>query len=257
MAKEAKADQFLADRGHSLTPEAYDLFLDCVLEDYIAAALMLERRAQGDYSADERLKQFPVFEAAPKVPKASKGSKELTPWKLFEAWVDAKKPSRSTIDRWRTVFRHLDTYFEGRTASWITVDDAQSWADQLVTGKRSARTVNDIWCSAARTVFGWAVKARKVTSNPFEDVSVTQPKKVRTRETDEFKPDETKLILTASLAFETIPERPFDAARRWVPWLCAYTGARVGEITQLRGKDVVKREGVWAIEITPDAGTVK
>jgi integrase len=36
-----------------------------------------------------------------------------------------------------------------------------------------------------------------------------------------------------------------------------YTGARAGEITQLRGKDVVKHEGVWAIQITPEAGTVK
>src|SRR5262245_48559615 len=52
MAKEAKADQFLADKGHSLAPEAYDLFLDCVLEDYIAAALLLERRADGDFSPD-------------------------------------------------------------------------------------------------------------------------------------------------------------------------------------------------------------
>lgn len=42
-----------------------------------------------------------------------------------------------------------------------------------------------------------------------------------------------------------------------MPWICAYTGARAGEITQLRGKDVVQREGQWAIQITPDAGSVK
>jgi integrase len=39
--------------------------------------------------------------------------------------------------------------------------------------------------------------------------------------------------------------------------LLAYTGARVGEITQLRGIDVVVQEGVNVIHITPDAGTVK
>ena len=47
------------------------------------------------------------------------------------------------------------------------------------------------------------------------------------------------------------------SARRWVPWLCAYTGARVGEITQLRAEDVFQQDGVDAIRITPDAGTVK
>jgi integrase len=54
------------------------------------------------------------------------------------------------------------------------------------------------------------------------------------------------------------------AAYRWVPWLCAYTGARVGEITQLRKQDlrqVSPAEGggaaLWVITITPEAGTVK
>ena len=176
---------------------------------------------------------------------------------LFEAWVAARLPGRATVDRWRSVFLDLDEHFEGRTANSLTVDDAQAWADQLPNEERSPRTVNEIWCSAARTVFGWAVKTRKLSANPFEDVSVTQPKKIRTRETDEFSPAEAKLILAASLAFETIPERPFDAARRWMPWLCAYTGARAGEIAQLRGKDVMNHEGVWAIQITPEAGTVK
>jgi integrase len=47
------------------------------------------------------------------------------------------------------------------------------------------------------------------------------------------------------------------AARRWVPWICAYSGARVNEVTQLRGKDVQEIDGVWAFHITPEAGTVK
>ena len=50
---------------------------------------------------------------------------------------------------------------------------------------------------------------------------------------------------------------PDAAARRWVPWLCAYSGARVGEITQMRGSDVIKRDGTHALLITPEAGTVK
>jgi integrase len=34
-------------------------------------------------------------------------------------------------------------------------------------------------------------------------------------------------------------------------------GARAGEITQLRGEGLVKRDGHWAIQITPDACTAK
>ena len=46
-------------------------------------------------------------------------------------------------------------------------------------------------------------------------------------------------------------------AKQWLPWICAYTGARVGKIAQLRRKDVRKEEGHWIIHITPEAGTVK
>jgi integrase len=47
------------------------------------------------------------------------------------------------------------------------------------------------------------------------------------------------------------------ATRRWVPWICAYSGARAGEITQLRGQDVIERDGTKALRITPDAGPIK
>jgi integrase len=41
------------------------------------------------------------------------------------------------------------------------------------------------------------------------------------------------------------------------PWICAYTGARVNEITQLRANDVVNVDGIDCIRITSEAGTVK
>ncbi|MEQ1768470.1 MAG: tyrosine-type recombinase/integrase, partial [Devosia sp.] len=47
------------------------------------------------------------------------------------------------------------------------------------------------------------------------------------------------------------------AAKRWIPWLLAYTGARVGEIAQLRKQDLHEAGDHWRITITPEAGTVK
>jgi hypothetical protein len=101
MAKEARTDQFLADRALSLTEDSYNSFLDCVLDEYIAGILLLERRAEGDYSSDERLLQFPANERAPKRHTEASG---IAPWELFEAWVLARKPATATIDRWRGVF---------------------------------------------------------------------------------------------------------------------------------------------------------
>ncbi|WP_375779094.1 hypothetical protein ACE103_08695 [Bradyrhizobium sp. ma5] len=39
------------------------------------------------------------------------------------------------------------------------------------------------------------------------------------------------------------------AARRWIPWICAYTGARVNEITPLTGHDFFMRDGIPMIRI--------
>jgi len=52
-------------------------------------------------------------------------------------------------------------------------------------------------------------------------------------------------------------QTPDDAAKRWVPWLCAYSGARPGEITQMRGVDVQARSGFHVMNITPEAGSTK
>jgi len=259
IAKEMRADQFLASKGLSLTQDAYNLFLDCLLAEYLAAVLLLERRARGDFFTDERLEQFPAFNGTSKphtAPKAHKSAAALTPWKLFEAWVDAKKPALATVSRWRSVFLDLERHFRGREANSMTADEAQAWADGSVTAERSAATVKVSFCNAAHTVFAWAVKSRKLDSNPFDGVAVTVPRKVHTRPKS-FWPHEIDLILKSCLAYENTTERPFDATRRWVPWLLAYTGARAGEITQLRGKDVIQQDGVWAIHITPEAGTVK
>jgi integrase len=252
MAKEARVDQFLTDKGLSLTDDAYKLLLDSILSEYAAGVLLLERRARGDFSPDERAEQFPKFEAAPKPNVDPKG---LTPLKLWEAWVDARKPKDTTVDRWRSVFIELQKHFPQRTAGSITGDDAQTWAESLVNEKRSAVTVKDIWCNAANTVFGWAVSTKRLTLNPFKGVKIVTPRKRQLREKS-FRSDEIATILTAALAI-TDTKTVFKTACRWVPWICAYSGARAGEITQLRRQDVIQREGMWSIQITPEAGTVK
>ena len=155
------------------------------------------------------------------------------------------------------MFLDLEKYFLGRAASSLKDDEAHAWATQAITPERSAATVTEVWINAARTVWAWAVDQRKLRTNPFTEVTVTVPKKIRTRETQAFTDDEVQIILKGSYAIGD-PGKSFTlAVRRWVPWLCAYTGARGGEITQLRGKDVVQPDGVPAIRVTPEAGTVK
>jgi integrase len=64
------------------------------------------------------------------------------------------------------------------------------------------------------------------------------------------------VILKAALAIKDI-KSPTKAACRSAPWLCAYSGARAGEITQLRGQDIEQCRGFVVMKIKPEAGAVK
>src|SRR5262249_46427058 len=77
-----------------------------------------------------------------------------------------------------------------------------------------------------------------------------------------FTEAEALSVLRAAAAVTSIPlgKRGWQwaACRRWAPWIMAYTGARGGEITQLRAADVEERPGIGVVvKITPEAGTVK
>jgi integrase len=179
-------------------------------------------------------------------------------WELWEKWISEKKPKAATIDRWRAVFLNIEEVFQNQDANCITEDDARRWAGSLVTEERSAQTVQEVWINAAKTIFGWAKTQKLIDTNPFETIKITVPKKVKNRETKAFRGGEITTILRGTL--QTPPSRlasHYVALRRWVPWICAYTGSRAGEITQLRQEDVIQRDGVWALRLTPEAGTIK
>jgi integrase len=238
--------QFLAMKRLPLNSEAWERFLDWLYEDLAAALSRLIRTAHGDYSDDKYAERFPKFE------ETDSGE---TPQQLFDKWVAEKQPAWNTEAGWKGVFRAMTEHFKERSAGSITPQEAQHWVTGLIGPKRSARTVDNNYIAASKTVFGWAVEHKRIARNPFATVKVTIPRLVKLREKS-LRPDERSTILRAALGIAAT-DTADNAARRWVPWLCAYTGARPGEITQLRGSDVVQEHGIPAIRITPDAGSVK
>ncbi|MDE2284328.1 MAG: hypothetical protein KGK33_06910 [Hyphomicrobiales bacterium] len=247
LADRGHTAQFLADRGIALANAARTLFLDCMLDNYGPALLLLERRAKGDYEPDELPNSFPPF--------SPRNSGNLTPRQLFDAWVKSKQPAQSTIESWKTVFNALERDFPDRASSTIKPDEAQEWLDNLITEERSPFTVRNTWLRATRTVFKWGIKRKLVTSNVFADAVVDVPRRRKLRP-KYFYEGERTTILKAATAVTNI-DNPDDAARRWVPWVLAYTGARPQEITQLRGSDVRQVEGIWTANLTPEAGVGK
>jgi integrase len=247
ISDEAKTAQFLAAKRLQLDASSRDLFLDYVTRDFFAALNALTRRAEGDYR-DEYAKRFPTNDGGAVDP-------DLTPWSLFQRWIREVKPAASTVDRWRGVFLKLQADFPNTNAAGFLSEQMQDWAKGLINDDRAAGTVRDVWVIACRTVFGWAIGAKLIARNPFVGWRITVPKKIRKRETKSLTESEMRTILNAAAKIKVHSKT--EAAKRWCPWLAAYSGARMGELTQLRGSDVFEQDGIWAIKICPDAGTVK
>jgi integrase len=180
----------------------------------------------------------------------------------FEAYAVEQGIKASTASEWRSMLTALIAFIGHDDAAALTVHDIDRWRDALLseTGpnglRRSPGTVKGKYLCALRATLAWAVEKRLLSRNVAHSVKVRVPKKAKLRDRD-FSQDEAQKILAATYSDFTSCNVHERLARRWIPWLCAYTGARVNEISQLRGIDVKQIGGIWTLHITPDAGTVK
>lgn len=182
---------------------------------------------------------------------------------IFDAYAKEQQLKPTTVYEWRRNIGALVQFLGHDDAKRMTIDDLDRWRDKLlaeVTKRgtlRSPRTVKDKYFAALRATLNWAVEKRRLDDNLATRVVVRVPKRVKLRERD-FTTVEAMAILVASIQPSTDKISAYQAlARRWVPWLCSYTGARVAEIGQLRGSDVTEIDGFWTLRITPEAGTQK
>jgi integrase len=254
---------------------SYDLNVDqrsrlMVLEQ-VAKALTLsaetaERYANSDYSPDVNLERFPEWQHPDDTPsdKAKVSINGLLDGWWREVSRDGGK-SRSTLESYSKAIRYFVEYLGHDDASRVTPRDVVGYKDKRLgdvspkTGKPiSARTINDSELAGIRTVFRWGMKQHLIPSNPADGVSLSV-NKARSYRAKGFTDEEAVAILRKALYHKRSKQEAEKTAlaKRWVPWLCAYTGARVGEIVQLRKQDILQRSDHWCISISPEAFTVK
>jgi integrase len=226
---------------------------------YLDAMQSLTKRAKGDYSPDMVIGRFP--EAPRPESKAAKAAATLTG--IFALWERehlANGKSRKTAADFRQKIGSLREFVGHDDADRVTPEDVIAWSDKLrFENGLSARTVSSKYLVAVKTVFGLACQRKAMRSNPAKDFSIKVPKALRTRSKG-FTDTEASAILSAALADPSSfgkKSAHLRMAIRWAPWICAHTGARVGEITQLRREDFLSEHGVLCIRITPEAGSVK
>ena len=233
---------------HILDGERYDKE---TLKMHLAIAQARVTELQGGQSPETPRQTAPGSGGAP-VPMLA----------TFDAYAKAQAMTAGVAKEWRASVAGLAQFVGNDDAARLTADDVIRWRDKLAGETTNRGTVRDPATVKKRigtvaTMLRWAVEERLLTENVAAGVIVRTPRKAKLRERD-FTDGEALAILAASI----VPASKAMAAghilaRRWIPWLCAYSGARVNELSQLRGQDVTETDGIWAMRITPEAGTTK
>jgi len=246
------------DRGLVLAPEGVHVVNLRLLSLMGEASRTLEAMREGDYSGSVRLKALPAFEAGDSITSGSKTGDVLTLQQLLEHKAKTQNIKDKTV---RDTRYHLDkfiTFIGHNDARRVTKDDVRRWRDSLITsGKLSPKTITDRYLSAVRSVLSHGVKEFDLQANVASGIRDNRAS-ASPRGSKGYSEEQALTILKAtSRGSAKALSEPHRRAIAWVPWIAAYTGLRVSEITQMLGKRFVENEGISYLLVTPEDGSTK
>lgn len=216
------------------------------------AARQLARHAEGDFTPDARSARFPPWPAP-----ATTAPAAFSFTDAVDLWARLSQSAPATVKAFRSMWTRMGTFLGHTDMARLSLADVRRWRDHLAEQGHDAGYIRESYMAAIHAVANLAVSEERLAANPATGIKVHGGKTKREKKRH-FSPEEISTILSAT--FDPPPARltaTHKAARRWVPWLCAYTGARVGEMTQLRKEDIRPIEGIPCIIIDPAAGSQK
>ncbi|HEY8613055.1 MAG TPA: DUF6538 domain-containing protein, partial [Roseomonas sp.] len=152
---------------------------------------------------------------------------------LVDAWMVENRPAPATERKYRGAFRQLARVLGFDDLHQLTKEDVVTFKAARLGAGRTPGTVADEIISLG-TVCKWGVANGKLEANLFAGLAPRVARRgppSRTPYTDQ----EAATILNAA--------RAGKGWRRWLPWLLAFSGARLSEVADLRRQDVRQDSG--------------
>jgi integrase len=202
----------------------------------VRLAQTILRRTRGDYRPDENLTKFPAW----KTPGETQEAQGITLTGIVEGWAAERNANERTKYGWERILKNLAKHLGHENATRISRDDVLSWKDAMIQEGLKASTVKNK-LTVASTLFGWALENRRIAENPAKSIRL-YARKERTKARMPYTSEDARLVLSSARL-----ER--KAERRWVPWLLAFTGARLGEVCDATAQDIRKIDGIWCLDI--------
>jgi len=229
-------DALLTAEKLSIDQDTRERLSEALFWQVVESARVLVRRADGDYSKDHGPPSLPAWQPPGE---DNNGGQGVTLMDIFDKWAASGQGNAKTVYGWRGKLQSLIDHVGHDDPTTITKRDALAWKAALLAGDRHPNTVAN-YLVVASTIFNFGVDNELITSNPIKGT-----KTGRGQESSRDKPytdDDLRRILTMA--------RSEKGYRRWVPWLLAFTGARLQEVTQLMKEDVREEGAIWFIFVT-------
>lgn len=153
----------------------------------------------------------------------------------------------STLRKYRTHVKEFAKWRNSTRVATVTKIEAEKWRDALLAGDNQRKTVRDK-LGTIRAVLAWGQK--HADGNLFQNGPPLEHLVMPTAETVDsaartYTLEDARLVLLAA-------REKIEPHLRWVPWLAAYSGARVGELTTIEKSDIVEVGGHYFYHVIHD-----
>lgn len=246
----ANARELLAARGIATDAETLGRLAAAIFGARTHAAAVAVRRAKGDWSPDPDAVRFPTPAPRPTVSAAPLSTAAPVPPKvsmtdLLDRFALEKPQNAKTMTKRRAALKHIEAAAGHKDAARVGKADIMAMKTARLANKVSPATVT-AEIAVLRPLWAWGINNGLLPDgpNPFTG---TSPGKVKASKTERlpFTEAEAATLLNAARG-----ERGW---LRWVPWVLAFTGARLGEVCDAAAGDVRAVGGVWCIALHTEA----
>jgi integrase len=176
---------------------------------------------------------------------------------LFEKWKAERKPSQNTAEEFLRALNQFRGNNGEHPITEYTAQHARAFKDAILAGRKPDGSQHAFQTQqkkfvGVKTIFAYADKNELLDQNPFAKVTLDRPKRAIETARQEWDHDQLRALFGSPVYASH--KRPRGGAREasyWLPVLSLFHGARLGELCQLSLSDVVTKNGILSLSISP------
>ncbi|WP_132696147.1 DUF6538 domain-containing protein [Rhodovulum steppense] len=259
-------DALLRAKGILVADESRPRLLQHVAEAMTDAGRINLAKASGDYSDDGTTNKYPEYVEPAKTnkgqrpsakPTTDKAAPSITFGSVIDDWAASRAsgrdatPLRPSTERKYRLHTAAFAEFRGNDdVTTVTAQEGKAWRDAMLAEAKLSNSTIAQYIQNVRTVITRGIIQHTGElfpyGNPLGIVELPSHAPVPS--------DQRTLTLKEAEAILRAARKELRPDLRWLPWLCAYSGARINEVAQLRPGDFFHIGGDWFYRLTTMGG---